>query len=76
MPGAVVLLIAWWVGVNLRAVLLAVPPVLDRVQTDLGLDYTAAGLLTAIPILVLGAAALPGAALVRRVGGHRTVALG
>jgi CP family cyanate transporter-like MFS transporter len=70
------LVIAWWVGVNLRAVLLGVPPVLHRVQTDLGLDYTAAGLLTALPILVLGVAALPGAALVRRLGGHRTVALG
>ena len=74
--GALTLVIAWWVGFNLRAVLLGVPPVLHRVQTDLGLDYTAAGLLTSVPILVLGLAALPGAALVRRLGGHRTVALG
>ena len=74
--GALTLVIAWWVGFNLRAVLLGVPPVLHRVQTDLGLDYTAAGLLTSLPILVLGLAALPGAALVRRLGGHRTVALG
>ena len=74
--GALILVIAWWVGFNLRAVLLGVPPVLHRVQTDLGLDYTAAGLLTSVPILVLGLAALPGAALVRRLGGHRTVALG
>ena len=49
---------------------------LHRVQTDLGLDYTAAGLLTSLPILVLGLAALPGASVVRRLGGHRTVALG
>jgi CP family cyanate transporter-like MFS transporter len=74
--GALTLVIAWWVGFNLRAVLLGVPPVLDRVRHDLGLSYTAAGLLTALPILMLGAAALPGAALVRRAGGHRTVALG
>ncbi len=74
--GALSLLIAWWVGFNLRAVLLGVPPVLNRVQHDLGLSYTAAGLLTSIPVLVLGAAALPGAALARRIGGHRTVALG
>jgi MFS transporter, CP family, cyanate transporter len=74
--GALSLLIAWWVGFNLRAVLLGVPPVLNRVQADLGLDYTAAGLLTAIPVLLLGVAALPGAALVRRLGGHRTVAVG
>lgn len=70
------LVIAWWVGFNLRAVLLGVPPVLEPVRTGLGLSYTVAGLLTALPVLVLGAAALPGAALVRRAGGHRTVALG
>ena len=34
--GALILVIAWWVGFNLRAVLLGVPPVLHRVQTDLG----------------------------------------
>ena len=73
---ALTLAIAWWVGFNLRAVLLAVPPVLARVRADLGLSYTAAGLLTALPVLVFGLAALPGAALVRRLGGHRTVGLG
>jgi MFS transporter, CP family, cyanate transporter len=70
------LAIAWWVGFNLRAVLLGVPPVLARVRADLGLSYTAAGLLTSLPVLVLGLAALPGAALTRRLGGHRTVVLG
>lgn len=72
----VALLAAWWTGFNLRSVLLGVPPVLGHVRGDLGLSYTAAGLLTSLPVLVLGVLALPGAALVRRAGGHRTVALG
>jgi len=72
----VALLIAWWAGFNLRSVLLAVPPVLGHVRDDLGLSYTVAGLLTSLPVLIFGALALPGAALVRRAGGHRTVAAG
>lgn len=70
------LLIAWWAGFNLRSVLLSVPPVLGPLRTDLGLSYTAAGLLTSLPLVVLGVLAFPGAALVRRWGGHRVVALG
>jgi CP family cyanate transporter-like MFS transporter len=71
---ALTLLIAWWVGFNLRAVLLGVPPALGHVRDDLGLSYTASGLLTSLPVLVLGVLAFPGAALVRRRGGHRVVA--
>lgn len=72
----VALLVAWWAGFNLRSVLLGVPPVLGHVRDDLGLSYTAAGLLTSLPVLVFGVLALPGAALVRRLGGHRVVAAG
>jgi CP family cyanate transporter-like MFS transporter len=73
---ALALLIAWWVGFNLRSVLLSVPPVLGHVRDDLGLSYTATGLLASLPVLILGALAFPGAALVRRHGGHRVVAAG
>ncbi len=73
---AVALLVAWWAGFNLRSVILGVPPVLGPLRGDLGLSYTAAGLLTSLPLVVLGLLAFPGAALVRRFGGHRAVALG
>ena len=41
------------VGFNLRSVILAVPPILPLMQHDLRLNYTTAGLLTALPVLVL-----------------------
>ncbi len=66
----------WWVGFNLRAVLLAVPPVLSAVRRDLHLSYTGAGLLTALPVLAFALAAVPGARLVARLGAHRVVTLG
>ena len=74
--GVLALLSAWWVGFNLRSVLLGVPPVLGHLRDDLHLSYTAAGLVTSLPILMLGVLALPGAALVRRRGAHRVVAAG
>jgi MFS transporter, CP family, cyanate transporter len=70
------LAVAWWAGFNLRSVLLSVPPLLDPLRADLHLSYTAAGLLTSLPLVVLGALAFPGAALVRRWGAHPVVALG
>lgn len=74
--GTLALLCGWWVGFNLRSVLLSVPPVLGPLRTDLHLSYTATGLLTSLPVLVLGLLAFPGAALVRRRGAHLAVALG
>src|SRR5258708_23514892 len=47
------------VGFNLRSVILAVPPILPLIQHDLRLNYTAAGFLTSLPVLVLAGAALP-----------------
>ena len=68
--------LAWLVGINLRAVLLAVPPVLPQIRQDLGLSYTATGLLTSLPILLLGLAAVPGAFLVARASARSAVAVG
>lgn len=75
-PQAVLLLVAFWVGFNLRASLLGVPPVLDLVRSTDHLTYAAAGLVTALPILAFGIMAFPGAGLVRRFGGFRVVAVG
>ena len=47
------------VGFNLRSVILGVPPVLPLIQHDLQLSYTATGLLTALPVLVLGVGSWP-----------------
>jgi CP family cyanate transporter-like MFS transporter len=64
------------VGFQLRAVVLAVPPVLPAIRDDLHLTFTAAGTLTALPVLCLGAAAVPGAVLVNRFGARLVVGAG
>ena len=76
-PGpALVLLLLWLVGVNLRTVILGVPPTLPALHRALSLSYSAAGLLTSLPVLLMAAGAIPGAYLVSRVGARRAVAVG
>lgn len=70
--GALLLLI----GVNLRSVILAVPPILPLIRQNLGLSYTETGLLTALPTLVMGAAAWSSGLLVERTGARRAVTWG
>jgi MFS transporter, CP family, cyanate transporter len=64
------------VGFNLRSVILGVPPVLPAVRDDLHLTFTATGALTALPVLCLGATAIPGAFLVNRFGARSIVGAG
>src|SRR5947209_378854 len=64
------------VGFNLRSVILAVPPVLPLIQHDLQLSYAATGLLTALPVLVLGVGALPSGLLAERIGPRSCVSIG
>ena len=61
------------VAVNLRPAIAAVPPLLDAIQSDLGLSATGAGLLTALPVVCMGVFAPVGAALGRRVGREAAV---
>ena len=64
------------VGFNLRSVILAVPPILPLIQHDLRLNYTTAGLLTALPVLVLAGAAWPSGLLAERIGARACVSIG
>lgn len=64
------------VGINLRTVILAVPPVLPQITHDLALTYTETGLLTSLPILFMGGLALPAGLLAGRMGARASVALG
>jgi MFS transporter, CP family, cyanate transporter len=72
-PGGGVLVVVVGVALNLRPAIAAVPPVLEAIQRDLGLSATAAGLLTALPVVCMGAFAPAGAALARRVGQETAV---
>jgi len=70
------LLLLWLVGVNLRTVILGVPPTLPALHHALSLSYSAGGLLTSLPVLLMAVGAIPGAYLVSRVGARRAVAVG
>jgi MFS transporter, CP family, cyanate transporter len=58
----------WLCGVALRVTILAVPPVITAIQSDLGLSGTEVGTLSALPVVVFGIFALPGALVVARLG--------
>jgi CP family cyanate transporter-like MFS transporter len=59
---------------NLRTAVASLPPLLDAIRADLGLSATAAGVLTALPVLCFGAFAPVVPRLVRRVPIERLLA--
>ncbi len=61
------------VGFQLRSIIVGVPPVLPELRADLHLSFSATGALTAIPVLGLGATAVPGALLVNRFGARKVI---
>jgi CP family cyanate transporter-like MFS transporter len=66
----------WLIGVQLRLTVLAVPPVLPLIHRDLALSEKAVGVLSALPVLLLGLAAVPGSLGVARLGARRACLLG
>src|SRR5262252_5702513 len=58
----------WLAGIGLRLTVLAVPPVISLIQSDLQLSGTEIGILTGLPIVLFGVAALPGSLLIARFG--------
>lgn len=64
------------VGINLRSIILGVPPILPLITHALSLSYTETGLLTAVPTLVLGLTAWPSGLLADRIGPRACVTLG
>lgn len=65
-----------FVGINLRSVILGVPPVLPLIKDSLDLSYTETGLLTALPTLIMGGFAWFSGLLVERIGGRAAVTIG
>src|SRR5215467_1516416 len=66
----------WLAGAGLRLTLLAVPPVIPMIQADLQLSGTEVGVLTGLPIVLFGVAALPGSLLIARFGAVATLVTG
>ncbi|MBF9070838.1 CynX/NimT family MFS transporter [Streptacidiphilus fuscans] len=63
------------VSLNMRAAVSAVSPLLGDISSSYHLSSTAGGLLTTIPVLMMGAIAPVAARLVRRFGAERVVGL-
>jgi MFS transporter, CP family, cyanate transporter len=70
------LALLWLAGADLRLTLLAVPPVLPLIHSDLGLDEKGVAALSGVPVLLFGLAAVPGSLLVARVGARRALLVG
>jgi MFS transporter, CP family, cyanate transporter len=71
---------AWWIGVaivliaaNLRPAVVGVAPLLSQIQSDEQLSATAAGILTALPVLCFGLIAPLAPPLARRLGIERAL---
>jgi CP family cyanate transporter-like MFS transporter len=70
-----ILLLAWFVAVNLRTVFVSVSPVLPLIQKDLGLTFAESGLLFSIPTLMMGLFALPSGWMMERFGNKSFVSI-
>lgn len=64
---------AWLAALNARAPLLAIGPLLPLVVADVNLSFTLGGLLTGLPLLLMGFAGLPGGWMVDRFGARRVM---
>jgi CP family cyanate transporter-like MFS transporter len=74
--GSFQLALLWLIGVQLRLTVLAVPPVLPLIHRDLALSEKAVGALSALPVLLLGLAAVPGSLGVSLLGARRACLVG
>src|SRR5579864_8809870 len=74
--GALLLVLMWLAGNDLRLTLLAVPPVLPMIHADLQLDEKGVAALSGPPVLLLGIAAVPGSLLIARIGPRRALLCG
>jgi CP family cyanate transporter-like MFS transporter len=73
---AVRLLLLWLGGLDLRLTMLAVPPLVPLIHHELNLDEKAVGALVSLPVLLLAAAAVPGALLIAKLGVRGALAVG
>jgi MFS transporter, CP family, cyanate transporter len=70
------IVVLWLCGVALRLTILAVPPVMQLIKSDLALSGTEVGVLAGLPVTLFAAAALAGSVLIARFGLVRTLLAG
>jgi MFS transporter, CP family, cyanate transporter len=66
----------WLAGVAMRMTILAMPPVIPLVHSELQMTETQVGLLIGLPLLLFALAAIPGSLLIARIGPSRAVMAG
>ena len=70
------LLLLWLAGNGLRITILAVPPVIPLIRTDLGMSETQVGILTGLPQVLFAGTAVIGSLLIARFGALATLIAG
>ena len=72
----VFVLLLWVTGIGPRVTILAVPPLIRMIHDDLGLTETQVGILSGLPPVLFGLAAVPGSLLIARCGAMPAVITG
>ncbi len=70
------LLLLWFAGSALRLTILAVPPVIPLIHTDLRLSETQVGILTGLPMVLFAGAAIAGSLMIARLGALTALIIG
>lgn len=69
--GRLMLLVLVLVGINMRPLLTSIGPLLPQLQQASGMSFTLVSLLTAIPVIAMGALALASPWIDRRLSENR-----
>jgi CP family cyanate transporter-like MFS transporter len=72
----IIVCLLWLCGLALRFSVLAVPPVIPLIRSDLHLSGTEVGILSGLPIVLFAVVATPGAVLISRLGVFRVLLIG
>jgi CP family cyanate transporter-like MFS transporter len=70
------LYLLWLAGMGMRITILAVPPVIPLIRSDLNMTETEVGILIGLPLVTWAIAAVPGSLMIARVGATLTVTAG
>jgi CP family cyanate transporter-like MFS transporter len=70
------LLLLWLAGNALRLTILAVPPVIPLIHSDLHLSQTQVGILTGLPMVLFAGAAIAGSLMIARLGALNALLVG
>jgi len=66
----------WLAGNGMRMTILAVPPLIPLIHSDLHMSETEVGILAGLPVVLFAIAAVPGSLLIARFGAVATVIAG